>query len=239
MTELLQLKNISKKYRGFELKDISFSLNKGEILGLLGANGAGKTTIIKIIAGITNKSSGNVIFKDKEMNEDNFELKRHIGIVLDELCLPDYMTVKDIRNITKSLQPNWSDSKFNEYLSKYELPSKKSIGSFSKGMKSRLSIALALAHDPELIIMDEPTSGLDIYSRETTLTDIETLAKEEGKAIIFSSHIADEVERLCDSIVIIEHGKIKERYSKNKSNGMFQGNKSLKDIMFTNMKPDK
>ena len=208
MDNNIELQNVSKKYKDFELKNVNFNVPQGCIVGLIGENGAGKTTTIKSILNIT-KSEGNVkIFgKDIKMNEK--EIKEEIGVVLDDSFLSEYLTAKQVNSIMKDFYKTWNENKYINLLKQFNLPTDKLIKDFSSGMKMKLKIATAVSHNPKLLILDEPTSGLDPVVRNEIL-DIfrKYIEEDETRSILLSTHITTDLEHISDYIVFIEKGKI-------------------------------
>ena len=208
MDNNIELQNVSKKYKDFELKNVNFNVPQGCIVGLIGENGAGKTTTIKSILNIT-KSEGKVkIFgKDIKMNEK--EIKEEIGVVLDDSFLSEYLTAKQVNSIMKDFYKTWNENKYINLLKQFNLPTDKLIKDFSSGMKMKLKIATAVSHNPKLLILDEPTSGLDPVVRNEIL-DIfrKYIEEDETRSILLSTHITTDLEHISDYIVFIEKGKI-------------------------------
>ena len=208
MKNNIELQNLTKKYVGFELKDISFSVPEGCIVGLIGENGAGKTTTIKSILNIT-KADGVIKIFGKDNKEYEKEIKKEIGVVLDDSFLSDYLTAKQINSIIKDAYKNWNENKFYDLLKQFNLPTNKLIKDFSSGMKMKLKIATAISHNPKLLILDEPTSGLDPVVRSEIL-DIfrKYIEEDETRSILLSTHITTDLEHISDYIVFIEKGKM-------------------------------
>lgn len=154
----IEIKGLTKEYDGFKLDNISLVLPSGCIMGLIGENGAGKSTTINSILGVKKYKKGSIKVLGQDMNA---KLKNDIGVVLDEVGLPEALNVKNIGTIMRNVYSNWSDDDFNRYINKFSLPENKKFGDFSKGMKMKLAIAIALSHNAKLLILDEPTSGLD------------------------------------------------------------------------------
>ncbi len=208
MENNIELKNVSKSYKGFTLKNISFNVPQGSIVGLIGENGAGKTTTIKSILNITNAEGSVTIFgKDSEKAEK--EIKNDIGVVLDDSFLSDYLTAKHVNSIMKDVYKTWNEGKYINLLKQFDLPKDKLIKDFSSGMKMKLKIATAIAHNPKLLILDEPTSGLDPVVRNEIL-DIfrKYIEEDETRSILLSTHITSDLEHISDYIVFIEKGKM-------------------------------
>lgn len=208
MENTVELKGVSKKYPDFELNNISFTIPKGIITGLIGENGAGKTTTIKAILNII-QTTGSIKVFDKDNKKYEKEIKQELGVVLDDSFLSDYLTAKGINAIMKDFYKNWNEEKYFNYLKEFNLPLNKLIKDFSSGMKMKLKIAAAIAHNPKTLILDEPTSGLDPIVRNEIL-DIfrQYIAEDETKSILISSHITTDLEHLADYIIFIHEGKI-------------------------------
>ena len=208
MKNNIELQNLTKKYVGFELKEISFSVPEGCIVGLIGENGAGKTTTIKSILNIT-KAEGVIKIFGKDNKAYEKEIKKEIGVVLDDSFLSDYLTAKQINSIIKDAYKNWNENKFYDLLKQFNLPTDKLVKDFSSGMKMKLKIATAISHNPKLLILDEPTSGLDPVVRSEIL-DIfrKYIEEDETRSILLSTHITTDLEHISDYIVFIEKGKM-------------------------------
>lgn len=204
----IEIKNVTKKYDGFLLDKISFDVPAGSIVGLIGENGAGKTTTIKSILNII-KSEGTVKIFNKDINQNEKEIKQNIGVVLDDSFLSTYLTPKYINSVMKEFYKNWDEEKYNKLLKQFGLPSDKLIKDFSSGMKMKLKIATAISHNPKLLILDEPTSGLDPVVRNEIL-DIfrKYIEEDETRSILLSSHITTDLEHISDYIIFIDKGKI-------------------------------
>lgn len=208
MKNVLELKGVSKKYPGFALNNISFNIKNGIITGLIGENGAGKTTTIKAILNII-QTSGTIKIFDKDNKQYEKEIKKDLGVVLDDSFLSDYLTVQGINNIMKEFYENWNETTYFNYIKEFKLPQNKLIKNFSSGMKMKLKIAAAISHNPKLLILDEPTSGLDPIIRNEIL-DIfrKYIAEDEDRSILISSHITTDLEHLADYIIFIHEGNI-------------------------------
>ncbi|WP_024861963.1 ABC transporter ATP-binding protein [Ruminococcus flavefaciens] len=200
----LSINNLTKKYNGFTLDNVSFSLPQGCILGLIGENGAGKSTTIRSILGSI-KYDGSIEVLGQPISA---ELKNRIGVVLDEVGFPDKLNAYDINKIMKNMFTNWDEKVYREYISKFSLPENKAFSDFSKGMKMKLGIAVALSHHAELLILDEPTSGLDPLVRDEIIDILNDFTREENHSILISSHIVSDLEKLCDYIAFMHKGKL-------------------------------
>ncbi|MBP7186357.1 MAG: ABC transporter ATP-binding protein [Ruminococcus sp.] len=200
----IEIKNLTKHYNGFTLDNISLTLPQGCILGLIGENGAGKSTTIRSILGSL-KYDGDIKVLGKPMSAD---LKNRIGVVLDEVGFPDKLNVRDVNAIMKNMFTNWNNDAFLGYIKKFGLPDDKAFSEFSKGMKMKLGIAVALSHNAELLILDEPTSGLDPLVRDEIIDILNDFTRDDNHSILISSHIVSDLEKLCDYIAFIHKGKL-------------------------------
>lgn len=208
MENVLEVKNISKNYKEFSLKDVSFNIPKGFVMGLIGPNGAGKTTTIKAIMNLINLDSGEIKIFEKEMKSNEIEIKDRIGFVYDDCCAFDDFTIKENKKIISKFYSKWDEEKFKYYLEKFELNENKKLKQLSKGQKMRFSLALALSHNAELLILDEPTSGLDPVFRSELLDILFEIIGEEEVSILYSTHITTDLEKLADYITFLNKGKV-------------------------------
>ena len=208
MEAAIKVKNLNKKYEGFELKNISFEIPEGSIVGLIGENGAGKTTTIKSILNIIN-SEGEIQVLGKDIKQNEKEIKSKLGVVLDDSFLSEYLTPKKINSIMKDFYNTWDKKLFEKYIKIFKLPENKMIKDFSSGMKMKLKIATAISHKPQILILDEPTSGLDPIVRNEIL-DIfrQFIAEDETRSILVSTHITTDLEHISDYIMFIKNGEI-------------------------------
>lgn len=208
MENILEITNLSKKYKDFELKNINIKLPKGMIMGLIGENGAGKSTTIKSILNVINTDSGEIKIFEKDNKKYEKEIKEDIGVVLDDSFLSDYLTPNDINKIMKNIYKNWDEKLYFKYIEDFKLPKDKTSKEFSSGMKMKLKIAAALSHRPKLLILDEPTSGLDPVARAEILDIFQDFIQDEEKGIFVSSHITSDLEHIADYITFINNGEI-------------------------------
>lgn len=208
MEATIKVKNLNKKYEGFELKNISFEIPEGSIVGLIGENGAGKTTTIKSILNII-RSEGEIQVFGKDIKQNEKEIKSKLGVVLDDSFLSEYLTPKKINSIMKNFYNTWDKKLFENYIKIFKLPENKMIKDFSSGMKMKLKIATAISHKPQILILDEPTSGLDPIVRNEIL-DIfrQFIAEDETRSILISTHITTDLEHISDYIMFIKNGEI-------------------------------
>ncbi|MGN0164766.1 MAG: ABC transporter ATP-binding protein [Lachnospiraceae bacterium] len=205
---VLELKNVTKDYGDFKLDNVSITVPKGCICGFIGQNGAGKTTTIQLILDIIKKDSGDIKVFGKTMDKDAIEIKEKIGVVFDEMGFHDFLTPKEINTIMKNVYSGWNSEKFFNFLKRFGLPAGKKCGKFSRGMRMKLQIAVALSHDAEFLVMDEPTSGLDPIVRNEMLQIFQEYVMEENHSILLSSHITGDLERIADNVIFINKGRI-------------------------------
>ena len=208
MENILEVKNLNKRYKEFELKNINLSLPHGMIMGLIGENGAGKTTTIKSILNLIRIDSGEIKIFGLDLGKDEKEIKENVGVVLDDSFLSEYLTGKDINKIMKKIYKNWDEELFFKYLKEFNLPIDKISKEFSSGMKMKLKIAVALSHKPKLLILDEPTSGLDPVARNEILDIFQDFIETGEHSILVSSHITSDLEHVADYITFINNGEI-------------------------------
>ena len=207
MENILEAKNLCKKYNQFELKNVNLTLPKGMIMGLIGENGAGKTTTIKSILNLTN-STGEINIFGLNVKKYDKKIKEDIGVVLNENFFSEYLNPKAINKIMKNIYKNWDEKLYFKYLEDFKLPQNKISKEFSSGMKMKLKIAVALAHHPKLLILDEPTSGLDPVARSGILDIFQDFIQNGENSIFVSSHITSDLEHIADYITFINDGEI-------------------------------
>ncbi|WP_375105827.1 ABC transporter ATP-binding protein [Lysinibacillus fusiformis] len=222
MENVIELQQIQKSFNGFQIKDFSIHVKKGFVTGFIGGNGAGKSTTIKMIMNLLQQDSGTISIFGKSYKKHEKEIKERIGFVYDENIFYENITLKDMKKIIKPAYRRWDDKAFQHYVEQFELPLSKNMKTFSKGMKMKASLAIALAHHAELIIMDEPTSGLDPIFRRELLNILHELMQDGDKTIFFSTHITTDLDRIADYITFIHNGehiftkefyKIQEEYA--------------------------
>ena len=205
---MVSVKNLTKNYGDFSL-NISMEIPDGRITGLVGKNGAGKSTTIKSILGIIRPDGGSVNVFDKNASELTPKDKENLGVALSDSGFSIYLTVKDVAKILEKMYDRFDKRRFLETCRRYDLPENKLIQKFSTGMKAKLRVLVALSHDAKLLIMDEPTAGMDVEARNEILDIIrEYLTEKEDRAVLITSHIATDLEGLCDDIYMIHKGKI-------------------------------
>ena len=208
MNEVLNLENINKKYPTFSLKDVSFSIEPGQIMGFIGRNGAGKTTTLKCIMNLIHFESGKVEAFGTDMTENELENKQRIGFALSELNYYPNKTIRQLMNVTKRFYKNFDEQKFEEVCKLFNLNIDKKLEQLSSGMKVKYSVAIALSHHAELLILDEPTSGLDPVSRDEILDIFREIVRSGERAILFSTHITSDLDKCATNITYIHDGEI-------------------------------
>ncbi|MBD5142413.1 MAG: ABC transporter ATP-binding protein [Ruminococcus sp.] len=204
----IEIQNLTKKYDGFLLDAINFHVPKGSIMGFIGQNGAGKTTTIKALLNIIKFDTGKINILGMDSIQNEIEIKKQIAVVFDELPFQDIFNAKQIARILCDVFPEWNNQVYENYLERFQLPKKKKIGQFSKGMKMKLQIATALSHNAKLLIMDEATTGLDPVVRNEILDIFLEYLQDENHSIFMSSHITSDLEKIADSVTFIDKGKI-------------------------------
>lgn len=205
---VVELKDVTKDYGDFKLDQVSFTVPEGSVCGFIGQNGAGKTTTIKLMLDVIKADQGEIRLFDENIEKDSARLREDIGVVFDEMGFHEFMTGRDINIMMKNIYKNWDEEMFFDYLKRFSLPSRKQCGDFSRGMRMKLQIAVALSHHAKLLIMDEPTSGLDPIVRNEMLQIFREFVIEEDHTILLSSHITGDLEKLADEVVFINAGKI-------------------------------
>lgn len=208
MENILEIKGLCKSYENFSLKDVSFSLPKGYIMGFVGKNGSGKTTTIRSILNMSYADSGNISVFGLDSVTDTITIKERLGVVFDSLYLAEHLNIKQIERQIKPFYKYWDSKEFFRRVKEFGLPDNKKVGDFSKGMKMKVMIAIALSHKAELIILDEPTSGLDPVARDELLDILTEYIEEENRGVLFSTHITADVERIADYVTILHNGKV-------------------------------
>ncbi|MBR6578641.1 MAG: ABC transporter ATP-binding protein [Clostridia bacterium] len=204
----LEIRNLTKSFKDFRLDNLSLTLPSGCIMGLIGENGAGKSTTIKLILDIIHKDGGSIKILGED-NEKNIKMtKEDIGVVLDEVGLPECLTAKQVGKVMKHTFKNWDQDEYNHLLTKFSIPDKKQFKDFSRGMKMKLGIAIAMSHGAKLLLLDEATSGLDPVVRDEVVEMFYDFTRDESHSILISSHIVSDLEKLCDYIAFLHKGKL-------------------------------
>lgn len=208
MDNIIEVKNLCKNYKDFKLDNVSFSLERGYVMGFIGTNGAGKSTTIKAMMNLIKRNSGDIKLFGLDNIKDEIQIKDKIGFVYDENFYCEELNIENMKALVKPFYSKWNEDTFKKYLKLFDLDPKKKIRKLSKGMKTKFSLAIALSHEAELIIMDEPTAGLDPVFRREILEILHDLIQDENKGIFFSTHITSDLEKIADYITFIENGKI-------------------------------
>ena len=209
MLNAIEIKGLVKEYPGFRLDGLDLALPSGSIMGLVGENGAGKSTTIKLIMNAVRKDSGTVSVLGTDHQSAAFhEVKEAIGVVLDEAYYPEVLNANDVGSIMANTYHNWEPDTYQGYLQRFSLPRDKAFRDYSRGMKMKLAIAVALSHQAKLLILDEATSGLDPMVRDEILDIFNEYTRQEDRSILLSSHIVSDLEKICDYIAFLHKGKL-------------------------------
>ncbi len=208
MTSAIEIEGLRKEYRDFTLKDISFTLPQGYIMGFVGKNGAGKTTTIRLMLNIVARSAGTVKIFDLDTVRDEQAIKQDIGVVFDDVFFVDSWKVSEVEKAIKGFYSRWDSAMFARYISHFDLPADKRVKELSRGMKMKLMLAVAMSHEAKLLILDEPTSGLDPVARDELLSILSDYISDGEKTILFSTHITADLEKIADYITVIDDGRI-------------------------------
>lgn len=204
----IEIKDLCKAYPGFSLENLNLTLPSGCIMGLIGENGAGKSTTIKLILDIIQRDSGSITVLGKN-NQDDFRCtKEDIGVVLDEAGFPEALNAKQINKVMKNVYKNWDEAVYYEYLKKLNIEERKMFKDYSRGMKMKLGIIVAMSHNAKLLILDEATSGLDPVVRDEVVDMFSEFTRDESHSVLISSHIVSDLEKICDYIAFLLKGKL-------------------------------
>lgn len=209
MKNAIEITNLSKRYKSFTLDNINLTLPCGCVMGLIGENGAGKSTIIKLIFNTIKRNSGEIKVLGVDNRSDFEKVKNDVGVVIDEPSFPDCVKLKDINAMMRNIYASWNSEEFWSYCDKFSLPRDRRFKSFSRGMKMKTSIAVAVSHGAKLLVLDEATSGLDPIVRDEILDIFNDFTRDEEHSILISSHIISDLEKICDYIAFIHKGSIK------------------------------
>ncbi len=237
MQSILEVKNLNKCFQDFSLNNISFALPKGFITGFIGPNGSGKTTTIKLIMNLLKKDSGEINVFGLDHIKHEKKIKNRIGFVYDENHFYEELTVEEMKRIIAPMYIKWDEKKFKSYIKDFGLPLNKKIKELSRGMKVKFSLAIALSHHADLLIMDEPTSGLDPVVRSEILDILYNVIQDENKGVFFSTHITSDLDRIADYIIMIYKGEILFNKTKDElveEHSMVKGRLSLLDTNLRN-----
>ncbi len=208
-TNAIEIRGLSKRYKGFSLENLNLDLPYGCVLGLVGENGAGKSTTIRLIMDALERDGGTVSVLGADNKSREFlDLKEDVGVVLDETFVPEILTAKQLGKIMAGTFRRWDQGVYEEWLRRLDLPHDKKFKEYSRGMTMKLGIAAALSHHPRLLLLDEATGGLDPMVREELLEVFADFAAEDGHAVLLSSHIVSDLERICDYIAFLHKGRL-------------------------------
>lgn len=208
MDTILRLEGVTRRFDTFTLQPLNLELPGGVIMGLIGENGAGKTTTLRLILGSLHRDGGKVTVFGKTLDGNEANIRQDIGVVFDECCFHESMTPKNLDTIFRGVYRNWSSDAFSKYCGMLQIPLKKKIKEFSRGMKMKLSIAVAISHNPKLLLMDEATSGLDPVVRDDVLELLQEFVSDEEHSVLFSSHITEDLEKIADYVAYLHKGRL-------------------------------
>ncbi len=209
MNEILRIEKLSKSFGAKTvLKNLQMTIEKGKVYGLLGRNGEGKTTLIRMIMGIIPADSGEIFYKEKKISFRDASYKKEIGYIPEDPFFYDWMTIKELLDFNASFYPAWESSKAEQYLKRFSLDQKMKVKNLSRGMRLKLELTVALAASPELLVLDDPTSGLDVPTRQDFLKNIIEELLEGGTTILFSTHLVHELERIVEHLYILHGGSL-------------------------------
>ena len=205
----IEIKGLTKRYKDFALEGLDLTLPMGCVLGLVGANGAGKSTTIRLIMDAMERDGGTVEVLGVDNQSQEFQkVKEEVGVVLDETCVPEFITARQLGKIMADTYRNWEQDAYERWLDKFPLPGNKKFKEYSRGMTMKLGIAAALSHRARLLLLDEATSGLDPMVREELLEVFADFAAQDGHAVLISSHIVSDLEKICDYVAFLEKGRL-------------------------------
>ena len=204
----IEIRQLRKSYPGFDLGPLDLNLPQGCIMGLIGENGAGKTTTIRLILDMLQRDGGSIRLLGRGDGEDVMLTREETGVVLDEVGCPECFNTRQVNHVMRLTYKNWDEAAYREYLRRFDLPEGKQFKDFSRGMKMKLGIAVALSHKPRLLILDEPTSGLDPVVRDEVVELFSEFTRDESHSILISSHIVSDLEKLCDYIAFLHKGQL-------------------------------
>ena len=237
MGPILELRDVVKNFTGFKLNGISFTLEPGYIMGFIGANGSGKTTTIKLIMNLLHLDMGEIKVFGLDSRRHEQEVKQRIGFVYDDNHFYEELTIIQMTKVVAPFYKNWDWDTYNHYVHRFALPADKKIKTFSRGMKMKYALAVALAHKAELLIMDEPTSGLDPIVRSELLDILSEVIQDESCSILFSSHITSDLDRIADYVTLIHQGNIVFSTSKEELFERYSVIKGERSLLDSNLQP--
>ena len=204
----IEIKELSKSYGNFKLEELNIELPGGCILGLIGENGAGKSTTIKLILGLLKRDSGSIKILGRDNLKENRLMKEDVGTVFDEVGIPDCLDARKIEKVMRRTFKRWNTDEYNALLKRFSVPTNRPFGKLSRGMKMKVGIAAALSHNAKLLLLDEATSGLDPVARDEFLDILNDFTRSEEHSVLISSHIVSDLEKICDYIAFLHNGKL-------------------------------
>lgn len=208
MSDNIRIQNLTKRFEGFVLEGVSFAVPRGAVVGFIGENGAGKSTTIKSILGLIRPDGGSVEVFGKDVGSLTKEERGRLGAVLGDGKLPENLTAKDLDGVFRHIFARWDAAAFFAYLDRFALPRGKKIKDFSRGMRQKFALAVALSHGADVLVLDEPTAGLDPVARDEILDILYDFMQDERRSVLISSHIVSDLEKLCDYIAFIHRGRL-------------------------------
>ena len=208
MNNALEIRDLTKRFDGFTLDGLNLTLPAGCIMGFIGENGAGKTTTLKLILNMIRKDAGSIRVLGRDHLEAPAQLREELGVVMGEAGLPDCLSARQAGRVMAGIYQTWDDARYESLLERFSLPRDKSYKDFSRGMRMKLSIAIAMSHDSRLLLLDEPTSGLDPVVRDEVVEMFGEFTRQEDHSILISSHIVSDLEKICDYIAFLHEGKL-------------------------------
>lgn len=208
MANLLEIRNLTKSYGAFALQDVDLDVPSGTITGLVGANGAGKSTLLKLVLGLLPADRGEIRIFGRDARHDDADLRQRIGFVQESPTLYSHLRVAELGRMVASFYTRWNEATFRRLCASFELPPKTPFGKLSQGTRMKTALALALSHDAELLLLDEPTSGLDPLVRRDVLDLLLEVIQDEAKAVLFSTHITTDLDRVADHVAILKNGRL-------------------------------
>lgn len=222
MNNVVEIRGMEKAFEKFRLGPIDLSIPKGYITGLIGENGAGKSTLIRLILGLLHPTAGEVKVFGKAMREDEIGIRERIGVVYDDLCIPPYWKGDQVAKFHQLGYKKWDDRKFRRYLELFKIDPTQKIKEYSRGMRMKMSLAIALSHGAELLILDEPTSGLDPVIREELLDHLLAFIEDEEHTVLISSHILSDLEKIADYVAFLHEGKLRFMEEKDRLSDLYR-----------------
>lgn len=208
MSDNIRIQNLTKRFEGFALEGVTFAVPRGAVVGFIGENGAGKSTTIKSILGLIRPDGGSIEVFGKDVGSLTKEERGRLGAVLGDGKLPENLTAKDLDGVFRHIFARWDAAAFFAYLDRFALPRGKKIKDFSRGMRQKFALAVALSHGADVLVLDEPTAGLDPVARDEILDILYDFMQDERRSVLISSHIVSDLEKLCDYIAFIHRGRL-------------------------------